>query len=61
MKRANPVTDVNEIPDLDQFHARMRARDRSRIASGEATPQQIQDENSLLRKPSGWSLPVLTD
>lgn len=35
--------------DLEEKHAKMRARDRERIESGEATPQQIQDENSMFK------------
>ncbi|MBX7246199.1 MAG: hypothetical protein K1X53_11940 [Candidatus Sumerlaeaceae bacterium] len=41
----NPV--VEWPVELEEAHARMRARDAQRIASGEATPQQIQNENSL--------------
>lgn len=48
------------MQELEAKHARMRARDRERIKSGEATPEQVQAENSLLRKPRTWSLPYLT-
>jgi hypothetical protein len=33
---------------IDRLHREERARDRKRIASGKATPQQIQDENSFI-------------
>ena len=42
--------------ELEEAHARMRARDLERIASGEATPQQIQDENSLFKKPKTFRI-----
>lgn len=48
------------MKELEAMHARMRASDRDRIAKGEATPEEIQAENSLLRKPRTWSLPYLT-
>ena len=46
--------------ELADAHARMRARDLERIASGEATPEEIQEENSLFGKPKSWRLPKLT-
>jgi hypothetical protein len=45
---------------LEVMHVKMRERDRERIQRKEATPQQIQHENSLFRKPRTWSLPYLT-
>jgi hypothetical protein len=36
------------FPEIDRLHREERARDRRRIASGKATPQQIQDENSFI-------------
>lgn len=38
-----------EVPLLELTHASMRARDRERIASGEATPQEIQRENAVFQ------------
>ncbi len=34
--------------EIDRLHRQERARDRKRIASGKATPEQIQEENSLV-------------
>jgi len=34
--------------EIDRLHRKERAKDRKRIASGKATPQQVQDENSLI-------------
>jgi len=41
---------VKRMPfsEMDRLHREERARDRKRIASGKATPQQIQDENSFI-------------
>jgi len=34
--------------EIDRLHRKERARDRKRIASGQATPEQIQEENSIV-------------
>ena len=35
--------------EIDRLHRKERAKDRKRLASGKATPKQIQDENSFIR------------
>jgi len=42
-----PDIDISRFLELK--HASMRARDRQRIESGEATPQEIQKENAMFQ------------
>lgn len=41
---------VKRMPfsEIDRLHREERARDRKRMASGKATSEQIQEENSLV-------------
>jgi len=34
--------------EIDRLHREERAKDRKRIASGKATPEQVQEENSIV-------------
>jgi hypothetical protein len=42
--------------DLTEMHERMRAEDQRRIESGEATPEQIQRENSLFPADANFKI-----
>jgi len=46
--------------ELAAIHARMRQRDLERMANGEATPEEIQAENSIFPKFEHVYLPKLT-
>ncbi len=45
--------------ELTEMQAQMRESDTHRIASGEASPQQIQEENSLFRSTCSFRIEKL--
>ena len=57
MRTMLPSRDVVKRPKaLDDAHARMRDRDRERIARGEASPRQVQEENSIVGEFQSFEL-----
>jgi hypothetical protein len=56
----NKLIDLEFDKELVEKHARMRARDRERIEKGEATPEEIQAENSIFPKFKTVYFPKLT-
>ena len=61
MRAPTPSAKVSkEAESLEKAHARMRANDRARIARKEATREQVQRENSIIRPFRSFRLVKLT-